>query len=111
MPGGGLSLDDVSWLALAASFWFILLGFDLGLSPFAGLLVVITTTLSLLLPAAPASLGVFEAAAVVGLVAYGVSRAEALSAALVIRAVTVLPFIAAGLWLIGSHRSMLGRSW
>lgn len=99
----------LSWLALAASFWFVLLGFGLGLSPFAGLLVVITTTLSLLLPAAPASIGVFEAAAIVGLVPYGVSRAEGLSAALVIHALTVLPFVAGGLWVLGARRGLLRR--
>jgi glycosyltransferase 2 family protein len=85
-----------SWGVMAVSFWLVMLGFDLGLSPAAGLLVVIATSLSLVLPSSPAAVGVFEAATIVALDAYGVPRAEALSYALVLHAVNFLPFIVAG---------------
>ena len=90
----------VSWLVLGASFWCLMLGFDFGLSPVAGLLVVIATGLSHLLPSGPAAVGVFEAAAVVALGAYGIPQTQALSYALVVHALNVVPFLLAGLLVI-----------
>ena len=101
----GFAWTLLSWVVFGFSFWFVMLGFDLGLWPEAGVFVVITTGLSHLLPSAPAAVGVFEAAAVVALIAYGIPRAEALSYALVVHALSVLPFVAAGLLLV----SLRGR--
>jgi glycosyltransferase 2 family protein len=105
----------VSWLVIALSFWLVLVGFDLGLSPAAGLLVVIATSLSLILPSGPAAVGVFEAAAIVALRAYDVPQSSALSYALVVHALTVLPLVAAGLAVLNFHRGALewtgGRDW
>jgi glycosyltransferase 2 family protein len=86
----------LSWLLVALSAWLVLLGFDLGLSPFAGLFVVITTNLALVLPSSPAAIGVFEAATLLALAAYGIDRSEALSYALVYHTLNFLPFIIAG---------------
>jgi len=86
-----------SWLLVGLSAWLVLLGFDLGLSPVAGLFVVITINLALVLPSSPAAIGVFEAATLLALDAYGVGRSEALSYALVYHALNFLPFILAGL--------------
>jgi glycosyltransferase 2 family protein len=96
-----------SWLVLAVSFWFVMLGFDLGLSPAAGLLVVIATGLSMIIPSAPAAVGVFEAAAIVALSAYGIPRSHAFSYALVVHALNVLPFVVAGLLVLNLHRAVL----
>lgn len=100
----------LSWLLLAMSFWLVMLGFDLGLGPTAGLLAVVATGLSLILPSGPAALGVFEGAAVIALTAYGVGRADALSYALVVHAVNVLPFIAAGLVVLNVYRGAVARA-
>jgi glycosyltransferase 2 family protein len=100
----------VSWLVLGASFWCLMLGFDFGLSPVAGLLVVIATGLSHLLPSGPAALGVFEAAAVVALGAYGIPQTQALSYALVVHALNVLPFLLAGLVVVNLRREVLGAA-
>jgi glycosyltransferase 2 family protein len=97
----------LSWLVLAVSFWLALLCFDFGLSPAAGLLVVIATSLSLLLPSAPAAVGVFEAAAIVALAAYGVPQTQALSYALIVHALNVLPFVLAGLVVLNVERGIL----
>ncbi len=86
-----------SWLVLAVSSWCVLEEFGFGLSLAAGLLVVIATGLSMVIPSAPAAVGVFEAATVVALRAYHVPHADALSFAIVLHAVNVLPYIAAGL--------------
>jgi glycosyltransferase 2 family protein len=93
----------LSWILVGFSAWLVLLGFDLGLSPLAGLFVVITTNLALVLPSSPAAIGVFEAATLLALGAYGVSRSEALSYALVLHALNVLPFTVAGLLVLRLH--------
>ncbi|MBA2360713.1 MAG: flippase-like domain-containing protein [Actinobacteria bacterium] len=67
---------------------------ELGLE--AGILVAVATTFSLLLPALPASIGIFEAAALVALAPYGVDDARALSGAVVIHVLSFVPFLIAG---------------
>jgi uncharacterized membrane protein YbhN (UPF0104 family) len=67
-----LVLTALSWGLLALSTWMLMLGFDLGLSPLAGMLVSIAVGLSQILPSSPAAVGVFETAALVALKAYGV---------------------------------------
>jgi len=89
-------LTLLSWFALALSAWFVMLAFDLGLSPAAGALVVVATGLASILPSSPAGLGVFEGATVVALGAYGVARSDALSYALVLHAVNFFPYLIAG---------------
>jgi uncharacterized protein (TIRG00374 family) len=96
LAGAALALTLVSWLGLALSAWFVVLAFDLGLSPAAGILVVVATGLASILPSSPAGLGVFEGATVVALGAYGVTRSEALSYALVLHAVNFFPYLVAG---------------
>jgi uncharacterized membrane protein YbhN (UPF0104 family) len=91
-----LGLTISSWLLIAASFWVLMLGFNLGLPFAAGLLVAIATGLGMIIPSAPGAIGVFEAATLVALGAYGVPRSQALSYALVLHAVNVVPYLVAG---------------
>jgi uncharacterized protein (TIRG00374 family) len=100
------TLTVVSWILFGLSFWLLTLGFGFGLPALAGLLIVIATGLSHLLPSAPAAVGVFEAAAVVALAAYDVPQSQALSYALVAHALNVLPFILAGLFVLNLRRSV-----
>jgi glycosyltransferase 2 family protein len=94
----------LSWLALAGSGAALLAGFNTGLDAgdvlLAGLLVVIATNLAMVLPSSPAALGVFEAAVVVALGAYDVEDSEALSYALVLHALNLLPYLAIGAVLL-----------
>jgi uncharacterized protein (TIRG00374 family) len=93
----GVSLATaLSWVVLSFSNWFVMLAFDLGLSPVAGLLVAVATAVAMILPASPAGLGVFEAATVVALDSYGVPASEAVSYALVLHALNFIPFVVAG---------------
>lgn len=103
----GFAWTVLSWLVLAASFWLVMIGFDLELSLGAGLLVVIATGLSLIIPSAPAAVGVFEAATIVALAAYGTPPGRALSYAIVVHALNVLPFVAAGLVVLNFQRGLL----
>jgi glycosyltransferase 2 family protein len=94
----------LSWLVLAASCAALLEGFDTGLSTedvlLAGLLVVIATNFAMILPSSPAALGVFEAATVVALGAFGIDDSEALSYALVLHALNFFPYLVIGGFLV-----------
>ena len=94
----------LSWLVLGVAFWLVLKASGIGLSPLAGLLVVIGIGLAMILPSPPAAIGVFEGATVVVLTAYGVNNSEALSYALVLHALNVLPLFAVALGVLAYRR-------
>jgi len=96
-----MALTLASWILLALSCWILLQAFSLQLPVVAGLLVLITINLSMILPSGPAALGVFEAATVVALQAFDVPRAEALSYALVLHLLNLAPFLVIGAALLG----------
>jgi uncharacterized protein (TIRG00374 family) len=91
-----IGATTLSWLLLAASGWLLFhsTGIDEGFA--AALLVLVATNLVLVLPASPAGLGAFEAAAVLALAAYGIQREQALSYALVLHALNAIPFVVIG---------------
>jgi uncharacterized protein (TIRG00374 family) len=105
----GFVLTAISWVLLALSAWMLMLGFDLGLSPLAAALVFVAVGLSLVLPSSTAAVGVFEAATILALDAYGVSKADALSYALVLHAVNFIPYVAAGAVVLQAHALALRR--
>jgi glycosyltransferase 2 family protein len=100
-------LTTLSWLVLAVGFWLVTIAFDLGLSYGAGLLVVIAVGLGMVLPSSPAALGVFEAATVLALAAYGIPDSEAVSFALVLHALNALPFLLLALVLLRPYRGLV----
>jgi hypothetical protein len=97
-------LTTFSWIVLGVSFWCVMEAFHLGLSPLAGLLVVIGIGLAMILPSSPAALGVFEGATVLVLSAYSINSSEALSYALVLHAMNFFPFIAVALVVVAVRR-------
>lgn len=96
LGGAAAAWTVLAWALTAAAFWCVSLGFDMGLTPIAGLFAAIVVGLSMALPSSPAALGVFEAAAVTALAAYGVSRPLALSYAIVLHALHFFPYTLAG---------------
>jgi uncharacterized membrane protein YbhN (UPF0104 family) len=102
-------LTAVIWASYALSTWVLMLGFDLGTSPLAAGLVIIATGLSMILPSSPAAVGVFEAATLVALKAYGIPKSTALPYALVLHAVNFFPYVAAGLLVLQTHALAVGR--
>ena len=92
----GFTWTMLSWLLTALSFWVATLAFDLDVPLSAGVLVLGAVGLSLLLPAAPGGLGVYEAATVLALAAYDVPREQALSYAFALHAINLFPFLVAG---------------
>jgi glycosyltransferase 2 family protein len=97
----GMAITLVSWIGLGVSYWILMFSFSLDVPIVAGILVTVAINLSLVLPSSPAALGVFEAATVIALRAFDVPQAEALSYALVLHLVNLLPFLAIGLGLLG----------
>jgi glycosyltransferase 2 family protein len=96
MAASALAWTVASWLVLSLSAWVLMLGFDLELGPAAGVLVTVAIGLGMVIPSAPAAVGVFEAATIVALAAFGIAAAPALSYALVLHAVNFVPYILAG---------------
>ena len=96
-----MALTIVSWAALGVSYWILTHAFELDLPLVAGMLVTVAINLSLVLPSSPAALGVFEAATVVALRAFDVPHAEALSYALVLHLLNLVPFLVIGAVLLG----------
>jgi uncharacterized protein (TIRG00374 family) len=97
----GMAITLVSWIGIGVSYWILMFSFSLDLPIVAGILVTVAINLSLVLPSSPAALGVFEAATVIALRAFDVPQAEALSYALVLHLVNLLPFLAIGIVLLG----------
>ena len=96
----------LSWLVLGLAYWLEMEAFHLDTPPLSGLLVVIAIGLAMILPSTPAALGVFEGATVVTLQLYGIGNSEALAYALVLHALSFLPFIVlAPAFLGGTARS------
>jgi glycosyltransferase 2 family protein len=85
-----------SWIALAVSNWFVLQMFDTGAPWHAAAISMLATNLAMVVPSSAASIGVFEVAARSSLTAYGVPAALALSFALVLHAINILPTLPAG---------------
>jgi glycosyltransferase 2 family protein len=96
-------LSVASWLVLAVSNWLVLVAFDLELGYAAGVLILVTTTLSLVIPSAPGGVGVFEAGGVVALRAYGIEESTALSATVVLHALNLFPYVVAGAIVLHRH--------
>jgi uncharacterized protein (TIRG00374 family) len=93
---GALAWTSLGWMALALSSWFVLRGFHIRLSIVAALLVVIATNLAQILPSSPSAVGVFEASALVALRVYHVPDSRALSCALVLHVLSLIPFLVVG---------------
>jgi glycosyltransferase 2 family protein len=101
-------LTAATWIGVGLSFWLLMLGFDLQVSPLAGILTVVAVGLAMIVPAPPAAVGVFEAAGLAALSPYGVSGSRALAYVLVLHAVNIVPFTIAGLAVLARPKG--GRS-
>jgi glycosyltransferase 2 family protein len=97
------ALSLATWLLVAASFWLVMRAMHLQVGFGAAILVTVATTFALVIPAAPTSVGVFEAAVLVSLRPYGVGDARALACAVVLHVLSFAPFILAGLAALRLH--------
>jgi uncharacterized protein (TIRG00374 family) len=98
LPAFGWSL--VAWLLSAVCAYFVGLTFFPHFAFAAGVLVVVALGLAMIIPSPPAAVGVFEAAALLGLQAYGISQTRALPFAVVLHLVNFVPFLVIGVVLL-----------
>jgi hypothetical protein len=102
-PGHYLAVGVLSigiWAGYAAVYYLCLTAFDLpqlhSLPWHAGLVVLVLTTVSVVVPSTPGYVGTFHYLCQVALLMFGVSASEALSYAIVAHAVGILPVTLAG---------------
>jgi hypothetical protein len=89
-----------AWLFTALCAYTVSLAFHLHL-PFAcGVLVTVAIGAGMILPSAPAAVGVFEGATLIALEAYHVPHSSALPYAVVLHLVNFLPYILVGAMLL-----------
>jgi uncharacterized protein (TIRG00374 family) len=102
-----------AWLSTALCAYLVSIAFHLHLPLACGLLVAVAIGLGMILPSPPAAVGVFEAAALIALGAYGISRSSALSYAVVLHLINFVPYIVVGLLTLNynsRHVPRLARS-
>jgi glycosyltransferase 2 family protein len=85
------------WVALALSIWSAMWAAQLALPLSAAFTLIALLGLGVTLPSSPGFVGVFQAAAVVALALYGVSRTDALSFSLLLHASQFIPVTVHGL--------------
>lgn len=95
----------LAWLLSALCAYLVSLAFALHLPFAAGVLVTVAIGFGMILPTAPAAVGVFEGAVLIALGAYGVPHSAALPYALVLHAVNFVPFIVVGVVLLQYNAS------
>jgi uncharacterized protein (TIRG00374 family) len=86
-----LALSAAVWLVTGLSIVALYPAFDLSVTSSSAWLILVATSLATTVPSTSGSLGVYEAAAQSSLVAAGVATSPALSFALVLHAVNLLP--------------------
>ncbi len=89
-----------AWILTALCAYFVAVAFHLHVPFSCGVLVAVAVGLSMILPSPPAAVGVFEAAALVALKAYGIPYSSALPYALVLHLVNFLPYLLVGAALL-----------
>lgn len=94
-------LTIASWVVLSLSYWILMAAFSLDLPFVAALLVTVTINMGLVLPSSPAAIGVFEAATVIALQVFDIPQAQALSYAIVLHLLNLVPFLVVGAALLG----------
>lgn len=95
-----LAWTILAWLMSILCAYLVSRALHLHLPFAASVLVMVAIALSMILPAAPAAVGVFEGATLIALHAYGVSKSAALPYALVLHLVNFLPFVLVGFALL-----------
>lgn len=90
----------VAWLLTALCAYLVTMAFHLHLSYACAILVSVALGAGMILPSAPAAVGVFEGAVLIALKAYHVPHSSALPYALVLHLVNFVPFVIVGVFLL-----------
>jgi glycosyltransferase 2 family protein len=93
-------LSLLLWTLVSLSAYVLFLGFGFKLSVFNGFAITVIIALGVILPAAPGFIGTFHYACKIGLVAFGVSDADALSYAILLHFFQMMPVVLLGLAML-----------
>jgi uncharacterized protein (TIRG00374 family) len=96
------------WVSATVPIYLILIGFGIYLPLAASFFIMVLLVFTVMVPAAPGSIGTYHVACYTGLIAFGLPDAQAISVALVIHGVGFLPVILAGLYHVWSQGVSLG---
>ena len=97
-----------AWLTSALWAWLVLLAFEPSFGFGAGVLVTCVIGLSMIIPSPPAAVGVFEAAGVLALKAYGLHSSISLPYALVLHVSNFVPLVLVGALTLHTAASRRG---
>ncbi len=90
-------LSIVIWLIIALSAYVLFFSFGFDLPLINALAISVIIALGVMLPAAPGFVGTFHYACMIGLTSFGISKSEALSYAIVLHFLQMMPVVAIGL--------------
>lgn len=97
------------WTVTAGAIMVVAEGFHFGLPGEVSWLVLVALAFGVSVPAGPGFVGTFHYAAIVCLLLYGIPRPDALSYAIVLHAVMVIPVLLLGLLLLWGEGLSLSR--
>ncbi len=103
-------LSILTWLAMASSYFFTGLAFDLHLPLHASLVLVVVTALAVMVPAGPGYVGTFEVGCKYGLLLFGVGDRTALAYALFYHVVQFFPITLLGFYHLWRENFSLRRA-
>ena len=89
-----------AWLCSITCAYLIIVAFHLHLGFDAGVLVMVAVGMSMVLPSAPAAVGIFEGETLIALNVYKQPHSVALPYAVVLHLVNLIPFVVVGLALL-----------
>jgi len=103
-----LASSALIWVSATMSIYLILIGFGIYLPLAASFFIMVLLVFTVMVPAAPGSIGTYHVACYTGLVAFNLPDTQALSVALVIHGVGFFPVILAGFYHVWSQGMTLG---
>ncbi len=96
VAGEALLWSLAAWITAELWAWLVLLAFEPSFGFGAGILVTVVIGLAMIIPSPPAAVGVFEAAGIAALAAYGLHQSAALPYALVLHVANFVPLVVVG---------------
>jgi uncharacterized protein (TIRG00374 family) len=93
-------LSMLIWALIGLSAYVLFLGFGFDLSVLNGYAITVIIALGVMLPAAPGFIGTYHMACKIGLVGFGVAKADALSYAILLHFFQLMPVVVLGLVML-----------
>lgn len=90
------TLSLAGWIVQIFMIHFVILSFDIHLTPLAALMTLLAVNIAIMIPAAPGSLGTFELSVVLALGFFNIEKSVALSIALTYHFIQLIPVTIAG---------------